>query len=90
MNSDFSIATSATGFAPNCGRVSQEDLALVAELQQIPVHAPPGDRPTRTGLRPLTKTRLAAERKSAREAKAIAAEERKSAMAACKADIVLK
>jgi hypothetical protein len=90
MNSGFSVATSATGFTTDSSRVSQEDLALVAKLQQIPVHAPPGAGPTRAGLRPLTKTQLAVERKSTKEAKALAAEERKSAVAACKADIVLK
>jgi hypothetical protein len=65
-------------------------LALVAKLQQIPVHAPPGACPTRSGFCPLTKTQLSLERKAAKEAKIIAAEERKSAVAARKADIVLK
>ena len=41
MKSGFSVATSVTGFTTNSGGVSQEDLALVAKLQQIPVHAPP-------------------------------------------------
>ena len=90
MNSGFSVATSATGFTTDSDGVSQEDLALVAKLQQIPVHAPPGPRPTRAGLRPLMKTQLAVKRKSTKEAKAIATEERKSAMAARKADIFLK
>ncbi len=89
MNSGFSVATSATGFNTNSGGVSQEDSALVTKLQQIPVHASPGAHPTRARLHPLTKTQLAAERKSTKEANTIAAEERKSAVAARKANIVL-
>ena len=54
INSVFSIATSATSFTTDSDGVSRED-------QWIPVHAPPGARPTRTGLRPLTKTQLAVE-----------------------------
>ena len=89
INSGFSIATSATGFTTDSG-ISQDNLALVANLHQIPVYAPPGARPTRSGLRPLTKTQLSADRKATKEAKAIAMEEKRSAVAACKADIVLK
>jgi hypothetical protein len=54
------------------------------------MHAPPGACPTRSGLSPLTKTQLSAERKATKEAKAIAADEKRSAMAARKADMVLK
>jgi hypothetical protein len=88
-NSGFSIATSATGFTTDSG-ISQDDLALVANLQQMLVHAPPGARPTWSGLRPLTKTQLSAEHKATKEAKAIAADEKRSAVAARKADMVLK
>jgi hypothetical protein len=54
INLVFSIATSATGFTTDSDGVSQED-------QWIPIHAPPGARPTRAGLCPLTKTQLAVE-----------------------------
>ena len=90
MNSCFSVATSASGFTTDSSGVSQDNLALVTKHQQIPVHAPPGARPTRSGLRPLTKTQLSADRKATKEAKAIAMEEKRSAVAARKADIVLK
>ena len=65
-------------------------IAICAYTCSILLHAPPGVHPTRAVLRPLMKTQLAVERKSTKEAKAIATEEKKSAMAACKADIVLK
>jgi hypothetical protein len=89
-NSGFFVATSATSFTTNSGRVSQEDFSLVAKLQRLPIHAPPGAHLTCAGSRPLTKNQLAVERKYTKEAKATAMEERKSAVTARKTDIALK
>ncbi len=64
---------------------SNEDLYLPA------IHAPPGPRTNHfSGNKGPTKTKIAAERKAAKEVKQKEAEGKKAAMAACKADGLAK
>ncbi len=64
---------------------SDEDLYLPT------IHAPPGPRTNHfSGNKGLTKTKIAAERKAAKEAKQKEAEGKKAATAACKADGLAK
>ncbi len=53
------------------------------------VFAPPGPRPSQFG-QTLTKTMIAAERKAEKETKAKLSEEKKLAMADCKAEALVK
>jgi hypothetical protein len=86
LTSDPSVDTSVTSFSTGSdGLIPQDDLVLLSRLQGIPVHAPPGARPTRTGSRAPTKTELAASRKMLKESKQKAADDKKLATAARKA-----
>jgi hypothetical protein len=89
--SSHSTATSVTSFTtPSENVISKEDCALLTMLQERAIHALPGPRPARTSTRGVTITRQHAERKALKETKLKAAEEKKLATAACKAEIVTK
>jgi hypothetical protein len=86
-----STVTSATSFSTvSCGVLSDDEHAFLSKLQGTPIHAPPGPCPLCTGARPVTKTQLNADRKSAKEAKAKLAEVKKIAATAKRADSIAK
>jgi hypothetical protein len=79
--SGHSTATSSTSCSTNSGNTTpNNDYALQAELQGIPIHAPPGPCCIRAGARPITKTQVHAEHKAKKEAKAKAANNKKLAV----------
>jgi hypothetical protein len=65
--------------------IPQDNLALLSRLQKLPIHAPPGARPIRAGVRASTKTEIAAKGRLAKEAKQKAAEDKKLAAVTHKA-----
>jgi hypothetical protein len=76
-----STAMSATSCSTNSGNTSPgNEYALLAKLQGIPIHAPPGPCPIRAGAWPITKTLVHAECKAKKEAKAKAAKDKKLAV----------
>jgi hypothetical protein len=85
LAADPLVATSVTSFSTESGVIPQDDLALLSRLQELPIHAPPGERPNRAGVCASTKTEIAADCKLAKEAKQKAAEDKKLAAVACKA-----
>jgi hypothetical protein len=81
-----STATSITSLSTNSIEdIFQDNFALLATLQECKIHAPPGPCPACAGVCCTTKTQLQAEQKAAKDAMAKAIEERKFAIAACKA-----
>ena len=66
----------------------KDDFAMLRRLQGMPIHAPPGAKPLRTGAH--TKTQLAADQKALKDSKAKAAEDKKLATAARKAGNLVK
>jgi hypothetical protein len=89
--SGHSTANSITSFTTTSNNViTKEDHALLPMLQECAIHAPPGPCPARTGTRGITNTQQQAERKALKETKLKAAEEKKLATAARKAEIVAK
>jgi hypothetical protein len=86
-----STVTLATSFSTARGGVlSNDEHAFLSKLQGTPIHAPTGTCPLHTGARPVTKTQLNAELKSAKEAKAKLAEVKKLAAAAKRANSIAK
>jgi hypothetical protein len=83
-----SVATSATGRSTESGL--SEESSFVAPRQLLPIFAPPGSRPTRSGARPPSKTQLAVERKAAKAAKELAADDKKQAVLARKAEVLAR
>ena len=73
---DLSVGTTVTG--PSTGSELSQTYTQPKRLS-----APPGPPPSRSGLRPLSKTAIAAERKLAKEAKQKAAEEKTQAFIPC-------
>ena len=89
--SGHSTATSVTSFTTMSNNViTKEDRPLLAMFQECAIHAPPGPRPARTGTHGITNTQRQAERKSLKEMKLKAAEEKKLANSARKAEIAAK
>jgi hypothetical protein len=89
--SGHSTATSVTSFTTTSNNViTKEDCALLAMLQKRAIHAPPGPRPACTGTCGVTNTQRQAEREALKETKLKAAEEKRLATAARKAEIVAK
>jgi hypothetical protein len=80
-----SSVSTAASTASN-GNSINNDFLLLARLQGIPIYAPPSLWPSRTGARVSTKTQIAADRKSKRELKQKAAEEKKHVAATCKVE----
>jgi hypothetical protein len=81
--SRFSTATSVTSFSTTSrGILPQYNYALIAKLQGLPIHTPPGPCPIHASTRPLTKTKLHTKRKAKKEVKAKAAKDRTLAVAA--------
>jgi hypothetical protein len=66
------------------GNFDEDDFLLPARLQGVSIYAPLGPRSLRTGARVSTKTQIVADRKSKRELKQKAAEEKKCIATACK------
>jgi hypothetical protein len=64
------------------GILPQDNSALLAKLQGLPIHTPPSPRPIHAGACPLTKTKLHAKHKAKKEVKAKAVKDRKLAVAA--------
>ncbi len=85
-DSGLSVATAATGFSTGSPFLSKQSLAL--KLQRL--HTPPSAFPTCSGLRSLTKTQEIAEQKALKDLKGKAAEEKKLAALARKADAQAK
>jgi hypothetical protein len=76
-----STATSATSCSTNSGNTEPGNhYALLAKLQGIPIHAPPGLCPIHAGAWPITKTQVHTEHKAKKEAMAKAAEGKKLAV----------
>jgi hypothetical protein len=91
LKSGQSTVTLAISFSTvSVGVLSNDKHAFLSKLQGTPIHAPPGPCPLCTGARPVTKTQLNADRKSAKEAKAKLAEVKKLAAAAKCADFIAK
>ncbi len=90
LAADPSVATSMTSFSTKSGVIFQDNLALLSRLQELPIHAPPGVRPSCAGTRAPTKTEIAAECRLAKEAKQKAVEDKKLAAATCKATNLTK
>jgi hypothetical protein len=65
-------------------------LALLATLQDCKIRAPPSPCPAHARVCSTTKTQLQAKWKAAKDLKAKAIKERKFALAACKAKVVVK
>jgi hypothetical protein len=82
-----SVSTAASTVSPMTTKGVEDDFDLLACLQGIPIHAPPGPRPTRTGARAPTKTQIMLDWKSERDAKAKDADEKKALTAAHKAEL---
>jgi hypothetical protein len=77
-----STATSATSCSTISGNIAPgNDYALLAKLQGITIHAPPGPCPICASTQPITKTQEHAECKAKKEAKAKAAKNKKHAVA---------
>jgi hypothetical protein len=86
-----STVTLATSFSTaSCRVLSNNEHAFLSKLQGTPIHAPPGPHPLCTGARPVTKTQLNADWKSAKEAKAKLAEVKKLASTAKRTDSIAK
>ncbi len=66
------------------------DYALLAKLQGITIHAPPGLCPICAGTRPITKTQVHAERKTEKEVKAKVAEDKKLAVAVRRTELLAR
>jgi hypothetical protein len=62
------------------------DDAFLSPLQATPIHAPPGPRPLRTGVRATTKMQLQTDHKATKEAKVKATKEKKLAATARRAE----
>jgi hypothetical protein len=82
----LSVSTAASTASPTTTEGAEDDFNLLARLQGIPIHAPPGPRPSRIGARAPTKTQIMSDRKAERDAKAKAADEKKALTAARKAE----
>jgi hypothetical protein len=83
--SELSTAMSTTSCSTISGNIAPgNDYTLLAKLQGIPIHAPPGPCPILAGTWLITKTQVHAECKAEKEAKAKAAKDKKLAVAVCR------
>ena len=77
-----SLSTAASTASPVT--YPKDDNAMLTRKQREPLYPPPGPRPTRSGLRPPTKTQVQADRKAEKAQKSKAKEDEKLAAIACK------
>jgi hypothetical protein len=86
--STVTLATSSS--TVSSGVLFDDKHAFLSKLQGTPIHAPPGPCPLCTGARPVTKTQLNADWKSAKEAKEKLDKVKKLAATAKCADSIAK
>jgi hypothetical protein len=73
-----STATSVTSISTNrCNDIFQDDIVLLATLQECKIHSPPGPHLAWAGVCGNTKTQLQAKRNAAKDAKAKTVEDKK-------------
>jgi hypothetical protein len=75
-----SVSTAASTASPTTTKGVKDNFDLLACLQGILIHAPPGPCPSRIRARAPTKTQIMSDRKAERDAKAKAADNKKALM----------